>query len=223
MQIRRATVAFVAMLCMAPLLNAQNVRINNADIVAPNGGMAAPTVLQSTVALYTNDARVDGVEGTVTIEAVVGEDGRIQSMRVLKGLGFGLDQSALASVQQWMFSPATQLGTPVSVVAQIDVPFSLNSAVFRVGNGVSAPSVQSKVEPQYTDAARLAAVRGKVVLQILVRKDGTVDVLRVVQGLGSGLTENAVDAMKQWKFSPAHAGAEAVGVALNVEVNFNLK
>jgi TonB family protein len=125
MRIPGRILIFAAMLCVTPLLNAQHVRINDADKVAPNGGMAPPTVLKSIPAAYTHDARTHGIEGKVTIEAFMGEDGRIIRMRVLKGLGFGLDETALASVQAWTFSPATRTGTPVSVVAQIDVPFSL--------------------------------------------------------------------------------------------------
>jgi TonB family protein len=215
---------FIVIFVTVPLLDAQYVRIANAERVLPNGGMAPPTVLKSTLALYTDDARTHGIEGTVTIEAFMGEDGRIIRMRVLKGLGFGLDENALASVQEWTFSPATQTGTPVSVVAQIDVPFSLVSAnALRMEPGMIPPSPQYRVEPNYTDAARLARLSGKIVMQVVVKKDGTVEVIRIVQGLGLGLTDSAVDAMKQWKFSPGNKDGQAVDVALNVEVNFNLK
>jgi TonB family protein len=139
-------------------------------------------------------------------------------------LGFGLDEMALASVQEWTFSPATRLGTPVSVVALIDVPFSLASAnALRVGNGVTPPKIESTVEPQYTQAARQAGLSGKVVIQVVVKKDGTVDVVRVVQGIGLGLTDSAIDALKQWKFTPGQKGGQGVDVALTVEVNFNLQ
>ena len=220
---RTVILTVLAVLCATPLLHAQYVRINN-DGVIPNGGMAPPTVLKSTLAMYSDDARAHGVEGTVTIEAFMGEDGRIIRMRVLKRLGFGLDEMALAAVQEWTFSPATRLGTPVSIVALIDVPFSLASAdAYRVGAGVTAPQVESRVEPQYTQAARLAGYQGTAVVQLLVKKDGTVDVMRVVQGLGLGLTDSAVDALKQWKFSPGQKDGHAVDVALTVEVNFNLR
>src|SRR5215467_7481715 len=127
MRKRRFVLTFAAMLAVTPLLDAQYVRIGNAGVL-PNGAMAAPTVLKSTIAAYSEDARSHGIEGTVTIEASMSEDGQVKSMRVLKGLGFGLDELALTSVQQWTFSPATRLGVPVSVIAQVDVPFILASA-----------------------------------------------------------------------------------------------
>ena len=112
MRIPRTILTFIAMLCITPLLQAQYVRISNTEGIAPNGGMSPPTVLKSTLALYTDEARAHGVEGTVTVEAVMGEDGRIIKVRVLKGLGFGLDENALASVQEWAFSPATKMVRP---------------------------------------------------------------------------------------------------------------
>jgi TonB family protein len=124
---RQLILAFLVMLGVAPLLNAQYVRIDNPGTIPP-AGMTAPTVLKSAIALYTEDARTHGIEGTVTIEALIGEDGNIRSTKILKGLGFGLDEVALASVQGWALSPATRNGLPVSVGAQIDVAFSLRSA-----------------------------------------------------------------------------------------------
>src|SRR5215470_11744354 len=199
---RRIVLALLAMLGVAPLLHAQYVRIGNAGTIPP-AGMTAPTVLKSAIALYTEDARSHGIEGTVTIEALIGEDGKIKSTKLLKGLGFGLDEVALASVEGWALSPATRNGHPVSVGAQLDVAFSLRSAnALRMGAGMSPPTVQQKVDPQYTDEARRAGLSGTVVLQAVVRSDGTVDVVRVVRGLPLGLTDSAIQAIKRWQFRP---------------------
>jgi TonB family protein len=209
---------------MAPLLSAQYIRIGNPGAI-PNGAVSPPTILKSAFALYTDDARSRGIEGTVTIEALVSEAGQIRSMRILKGLGFGLDEVALASVQGWEFSPATRDGIPVSVVAQIDVQFSLRSAnALRIGGAVIPPTVISKVDPHYTDEARLARLQGTVVLQAVVKSDGTVDVIRIVRGLPYGLTDSAIEALKQWKFRPGkNRSDQNVDVALNIEINFNLR
>ena len=185
--------------------------------------MAAPTVLRSTVALYTEDARTHGIEGRVTIGAVIDENGRITSSRILKGLGFGLDQVALASVQEWTLSPATRNGLPVSVGAQLDVEFNLRSAnALLMGPGMTPPTVQSRVEPHYTPEAARAKASGTVVLQAVVKTDGTIDILRVVRGLPYGLTDSAIDAIKQWRFQPGQQNGQNADIALNVEVNFNL-
>src|SRR5207247_9251219 len=96
-------VALLAVLSTAVSVEAQYVRIGDAGVL-PSGGLRPPTVLKSTLALYTDDARTRGIEGIVTIEAVIGEDGQTKSMRVFKGFGSGLDEVERASVQQGVVS-----------------------------------------------------------------------------------------------------------------------
>jgi len=95
--------------------------------------------------------------------------------------------------------------------------------VFRVGGGVTAPTILKKVDPQYSEEARKARYQGTVVLEAIVQKDGSVQIVRVVRSLGFGLDEKAIEALRQWKFSPAKKNGEPVPVALNIEVNFNLR
>ena len=99
----------------------------------------------------------------------------------------------------------------------------IGGGVFRVGGGVSAPSIVYRVEPTYSEEARKAKYQGVVVLSAIVRKDGTIEILKVVRGLGLGLDENAIQALKQWKFRPGMKNGVAVDVALNIEVNFSLR
>jgi TonB family protein len=93
---------------------------------------------------------------------------------------------------------------------------------FRVP-GVTPPTILSRVEPNYTDEARAARYQGVVVLEVIVRKDGTADVLRVIRALGFGLDEQAIVAVKQWRFRPGTRDGQPVDVLLSVEVNFNLR
>ncbi len=95
--------------------------------------------------------------------------------------------------------------------------------VFRVGGGVSPPVIIHRVEPLYSEEARKARYQGTVVLEAIVRKDGTCDIIRVVRSLGFGLDENAMLALKQWRFRPGMRNGVAVDVSLNIEVNFNLR
>jgi TonB family protein len=99
----------------------------------------------------------------------------------------------------------------------------IGGGVFRVGGGVSAPSIVYRVEPTYSEEARKAKYQGVVVLSAIVRKDGTIEILKVVRGLGLGLDENAIQALKQWKFRPGMKNGVPVDVALNIEVNFSLR
>ena len=94
---------------------------------------------------------------------------------------------------------------------------------FRIGGGVSAPTVISQVEPEYPEEARRLGYEGTVVLEAIVRADGSVEVVRVRRSLGYGLDEKAIEALQQWKFRPGMRDGQAVPVALNIEVNFNFR
>jgi TonB family protein len=92
----------------------------------------------------------------------------------------------------------------------------------RIGDGVSAPNLVSKVEPDYTVEARVMKHHGTAVLYVVVGKDGRPHNVRLVRGLGLGLDEEAVEAILQWKFQPGMKDGELVNVSAQVEVNFRL-
>jgi TonB family protein len=94
--------------------------------------------------------------------------------------------------------------------------------VFRVGGGVSAPTLLFKVEPQYSEEARKAKFQGTVTLYIEVDPSGRATNIRVVQSLGLGLDEKAEEAVKQWKFRPGYKDGKPVTVAATIQVNFRL-
>jgi protein TonB len=74
---------------------------------------------------YTEEARRRGVEGDVILEIVVRSDGSVGDVKVLQGLGAGLDRRAADAVRQWRFSPARRLGVPVDVIVEVAVEFKL--------------------------------------------------------------------------------------------------
>ena len=98
----------------------------------------------------------------------------------------------------------------------------IGGEVFQVGGGVSAPAVASKVDPQYSRQARNANLEGTVVLNLVLQRDGTVRDVKVIQPLGMGLDENAIEAVKQWKFRPGVKDGAPVNVAATVEVTFRI-
>jgi TonB family protein len=93
---------------------------------------------------------------------------------------------------------------------------------FRVGGGVSAPSVLFKVEPEYSEEARKAKFQGTVVLAIVVDPSGKARDIRVIRPLGLGLDEKAIEAVMKWRFKPGLKDGAAVPVQATVEVNFRL-
>jgi len=90
------------------------------------GGVRAPVAIVMPLPLYTEEARKARVEGVVTIEAVVRKNGTVDSFRVVRGLGYGLDESAISTIAgKWRFKPGTLNAQPVDVRCNIEVSFRL--------------------------------------------------------------------------------------------------
>ncbi|HTS74587.1 MAG TPA: TonB family protein [Bryobacteraceae bacterium] len=99
---------------------------------------------------------------------------------------------------------------------------SATDGPFRIGDGVTAPRVISKVDPVYSGEARLAALSGTVTLSLIVGTDGMAHDIQVTRSLGLLLDDAAVDAVSQWKFAPGTRGGQPVPVIATIEVNFRL-
>jgi len=98
----------------------------------------------------------------------------------------------------------------------------VGGGVFRMGGGVTAPTVLYKVEPEYSEEARKAKYQGTVVLYVEVDASGRPRNLKVVRSLGLGLDEKAIEAVEKWKFRPGYKDGHPVTVAATIEVNFRL-
>jgi TonB family protein len=94
---------------------------------------------------------------------------------------------------------------------------------YRPGTGITPPSILREVTPDYTDEGRRRAIQGDVVLEIVVRADGTVGSVKTLQGLGAGLDQRAADAVRQWRFNPARRYGTPVDVIVEVAVEFKLR
>ena len=94
---------------------------------------------------------------------------------------------------------------------------------YRPGSGVLPPRLLREVKAGYTEEARRANLEGEVVLEIVVRRDGSVSDVKLLNGLPSGLNERAIAAVRQWRFAPATRLGQAVDVIVEVAVEFKLR
>lgn len=94
---------------------------------------------------------------------------------------------------------------------------------YRPGAGITPPELLREIRPNYTEEGRRRNVEGEVVLEIVVRSDGSVGSMKVLQGLGAGLDGRAIDAVRQWRFSPARRHGTPVDVLVEVAVEFRLR
>ena len=88
-------------------------------------GVTAPAVIHRVEPGYTEQARKRRHHGTVTVAFVVNVDGAVEDVRVVDGLGYGLDQKAIEALQQWRFRPGLRFGDPVPVQAEVEINFRL--------------------------------------------------------------------------------------------------
>jgi periplasmic protein TonB len=94
---------------------------------------------------------------------------------------------------------------------------------FRPGSGIEAPRLLREVKADYTEDARRRGITGEVVMEIVVARDGSVGDVKILQRLGAGLDERAVQAIRQWRFAPATRKGVPVDVLVEVAVEFKLR
>jgi len=119
---------------------------------------------------------------------------------------------------------AADLDKRAGAVQSAHVPSSprRSEGVYRMGPDIIAPSLLQKVEPEYSEEARIAKVAGTVVVGAEIGTDGLAHNIQILRPLGIGLDEKAMDAIQQWRFRPGTKDGEPVTVAVNIEVNFRL-
>jgi TonB family protein len=94
---------------------------------------------------------------------------------------------------------------------------------YRAGGSMIRPVLIYRVEPEYSEEARRAHYEGVVILEAIIRKDGIVDAINIVRKVGLGLDQNAIDAVKKWRFKPATQDGTPVDSSIRFEVSFNLR
>ena len=103
----------------------------NAGPYVPGNEVNTPTLLNNPLPPYTEEARKARIEGVVLIQAIIRKDGTVDSFKVIKGLGYGLDESAINTIAtKWHFKPATLKGTPIDITTRIEVRFRLFDQLF---------------------------------------------------------------------------------------------
>jgi TonB family protein len=197
--------------------------VNDAPGVTVDLGGAA--VMHRTGVFYPAEALKQGVQGTVVVEVKLDSSGNVSDAHVVSGPD-ELRKAALQSVLQWHLTKnlaGSSRQVSISFSSPDSVPAGAPAAAAAgVGNGVAAPVLLYKKEPEYTEEARKARYQGSVLLSVEIDPSGTPTNIRVLRGLGLGLDEKAVEALQQWKFKPGSRDGSPVPVTANIEVNFRL-
>ncbi len=92
----------------------------------------------------------------------------------------------------------------------------------RVGGRIKAPQKLKDVAPRYSDLAKAARVSGIVILECVISPEGRVTNVKVLRGAPL-LDREAVEAVKQWVYSPTLLNGDPVAVIMTVTVNFKIQ
>jgi TonB family protein len=204
--------------------------------VRVSAGVMAGQVLTRVNPIYPAEAKANHVEGPIVLHAVISKTGEVRDLDVVSGPD-DLRTSAIDAIQQWTYRPYLLNGEPTEVETTITVNYKLEdpadsqspndesaSGVVpkKIGGGVSAPVLIYSVPPEYSEQAKKEKVGGTVLVNFWVDEQGRTKHVRVLRGVGDGLDEKALEAVKQYKFSPAMEGGKPVLVELKTEVNFKI-
>jgi TonB family protein len=110
-----------------------------------------------------------------------------------------------------------------SSVGSWTVRFAELNASVPTGDDLSAPEAISKVDPAYPQDLMHDRVEGVVVLYAIIRSDGSVDGVRVLEGVDERLDENARKALQQWRFRPGTKNGQPVDIEAVVRVPFRVR
>jgi periplasmic protein TonB len=95
--------------------------------VAGDKGLKNPELVVKPNPPYTEEGRKARAEGVVVLEMVVREDGTVDGFKIVRGLGYGLEEQTIQTIaSKWRFKPGTINGVPVPVRVLLDVTFTIH-------------------------------------------------------------------------------------------------
>jgi TonB family protein len=119
--------------------------------------------------------------------------------------------------------PLPEYRRPGGDLGPDDRIYPVSSSPTPIQGQASFPRPIYTPDPDFSMEARRARYQGNVTLKLLVDKKGTVARITILEGLGLGLDEKSVDAVKTWRFKPAVLNGEPVFVQINTFVSFHLQ
>src|SRR5580658_4671410 len=125
-------------------------------------GVSPPGLLHKLEPQYSQEAAKAELVGKVLLQVVVGSDGKPRDLKVIRSLGLGLDENAIAGVGAWEFVPGNKDGQPVNVRVRIEVSFAqlepkdrwhVSRVAFHLVDGSIRPILENSVAPPVADGA----------------------------------------------------------------------
>ncbi len=232
----------------APQINPEDTVIYQVVQYMPEfpGGMVELMNFISNNVRYPADALAAGIEGRVTTMFIVERDGTISNVQVLRGLEPSLDAEALRVIRSMpTWKPGRQDNKPVRTrytvpvnfriqstgkTSQIDIPYIDENGIYQVVDvmpefpgGMQALMSYLKNSVRYPEEAKAAGIEGRVTVQFVVNKDGSISNIHMLRGVEPSLDAEAlrvIASMPTW--TPGRQHGETVAVRYTVPVNFRI-
>jgi TonB family protein len=170
---------------------------------------------------YPEEARKNGVEGTLKATLTLGEDSKVRDITISQTLPHGVAEAVVKALQNLSFQPARKDGQPVAAVMNFDF---VVTAVYRESDkNVTKPKILEKPEAIYPASGLAEKIKGAVQVSILFNPDGTLKVLGVSSVMPKEFDRSAAEAAAKLKFQPAVHKKSKKPVSQQMIVEYDFK
>lgn len=167
----------------------------------------------------------------VNVPGVTGGNLKQRIVRIMKhapAVPLGARQKTalmVAALLMGLLPVAAEMSTalPRQTADRVAARQDANQDVERPGGRVTAPKLLREVKPQYTPRAMQEKIEGEVLMECVVKADGTVGDKKIVKSLDPDLDQAALDAAAQWLFEPGTRDGKPVNVLVTIMIAFTLK
>jgi len=202
------------------------------------GGMESLIAFLGSNISYPEVAKQQGIEGKVFVDFIIDKEGYVRDVSAKNKIGYGCEEEAVRVVSlmpDW--KPGYENGKAVNVSYTIPISFKLDGnkekdSVFTVvkempqfPGGINAMMQYLGANINYPEQAKKDSIQGRVFVSFIVEKDGTIEEVNILRGIGGGCDEESVRVIKSMPaWTPGRdENGEAVRVAYNIPIKFALK
>ena len=167
---------------------------------------------------------------------LINENGKVDKIQIISSTSKKIDELFAKTVKDWKFTPALKNGKNVKSISpwSFNPQFSSGEIISAGGDDIYFVAVEEMPEPigglyaiqskiKYPEEAKRNGVEGKVFIQAFIDVTGNVVEAKVIKGVGHGLDEAALEAVKQTKFTSGKQEGKPVKVQVTIPIIFKLQ
>lgn len=170
---------------------------------------------------YPDEARQNGVEGTLKAALTLGENGKTRDITVSQPLPHGVTEAVVKALQSLYFQPAKKNGSPVASRMMFD--FVVSASYREDDKMVSKPKITEQPAAVYPANQRAEKTKGKVYVTAMFFRDGTLKILGASSTMPKEFDKAALAAAARIKFQPAVHKKSKKPVAQQMTVEYDFK